>query len=167
MRITITKGRSEDWIHAQRNDGTIAEATFPKKGPVPHDAVHLFVERELRLAQGFWGMVAAGHHPEELLEIAKAAGHASAKRAGPPDAAIVQLLQAERIVECFEADLWGGGGAAADLIALARTACDTSYVPLPAVFDEPAAEWIGSALGEFARDWIAAAPGHAMVLDWE
>jgi hypothetical protein len=167
MDITITKGRLLDQIVITRADGSSAATTFAKKGPVPHDAVHWFVERELGLAQGFWGMVAAGRHPEEIGEIAKAAGHASASRAQVPDAAIVQLLQAERLVECFEADLWGGsGGAAADLIALAETACGYSYVPLPGL-DEVAVERIRAGLGQFARNWIAAPQGYAAVLEWE
>ncbi|WP_305016849.1 isocitrate lyase/phosphoenolpyruvate mutase family protein [Mycobacterium tuberculosis] len=42
------------------------ETTFPKKGFIPHDAVHVFVERELGLKDAFWGMVKAGRHPEEI-----------------------------------------------------------------------------------------------------
>lgn len=166
MRIAITKGQREDLIVLTRADGTRAETRFPKKGPVPHDAVHWFVERELGLQRGFWGMVAGGHHPAEIQEIAKAAGHASAKRAGVPDAEIVELLQAERIVECFEADLWGGGGATADLIAVAETACSYSQVPLPAL-DEAAVARIRTGLGAFASEWFAAPQGHCAVLEWE
>ena len=166
MEITIIKGRLLDQIAITRADGTSAATTFPKKGPVPHDAVHWFVERELEVAQGFWGMVAGGLHPEAIAEIAKTAGHASASRAQVPDAAIVELLQAERLVECFEADLWGGGGAAADLIALAETACGTSHVPLPKL-GTAAVERIRAGLGQFARDWIAAPQGYIAVLEWK
>lgn len=167
MRIEIAKGRNQDRIVLTRADGSRAETTFPHKGPVPHDAVHWFVERELGLRQGFWGMVAGGLHPEAIQEIAKAAGHASAKRAEVPDGKIVELLQAERVVECFEADLWGGGGAAAELIALADTACATSRVARPAALDEAAVERIRQGLGAFARAWIAAPQGHVAVLEWE
>ncbi|MCW1402199.1 hypothetical protein OKA06_07605 [Novosphingobium sp. MW5] len=93
MRIEITKGEKDDAIAVTRDDGSTAFTGFPKKGPVPHDGVHFFVEQELGLARGFWGMVSAGHHPEELAELAKAAGHASAKRFGDPDPAIIELLQ--------------------------------------------------------------------------
>jgi hypothetical protein len=166
MRIEITKRQSHDRIRVTRSDGSVAETTFPKKGPVPHDAVHWFVERELGLTHGFWGMVAAGRHPEEIGAIAKAAGHASASRAEVPDAAIVELLQAERLVECFEADLWGGGSNAADFLALAETACETSHVPLPQ-FKCQNIESVRDALGQFARTWIAAPDGHQVSLDWE
>lgn len=166
MRIEITKGQREDQIAIRRRDGTRADTSFPKKGPVPHDAVHWFVERELGLSRGFWGMVLAGAHPEEIAAIAKAAGHASAKRASTPSAEIVELLQAERIVECFEADLWSGGGRAQDLIGLAETACGYSAVPLPAI-DVAAVERIQFGIAVFAEDWMAAPQGHIAVLEWE
>lgn len=166
MRIEITKGQRADRIAVVRFDGSRVETVVSPKGPVPHDAVHWFVERELGLAQGFWGMIAAGCDPDDLLEIAKAGGHASAKRADIPAAQIVQLLQAERIVECFEADLWSGGGPAEHLIALAETACASSSVPLPAL-NVPAVERIQFSIAEFADEWVAAQQGHVAVLEWE
>ncbi len=167
MKIVITKGRGSDAIAITRADGTRADTTLSQKGPVPHDAVHWFVERAFALDRGFWGMVAAGHHPEDLLELAKAAGHASAKRAGVPDAAIVELLQAERIVECFEADLWSGGsGAEDDLLAMAQTACAASHVAMPAVPAGAVAQ-VREGLGRFAREWMAGAQGHTAQFDWE
>ncbi len=167
MKIAITKGRGSDAIAITRADGNRADTSLSQKGPVPHDAVHWFVERAFGLELGFWGMVAAGHHPEDLLELAKAAGHASAKRASLPDAAIVELIQAERIVECFEADLWSGGsGAEADLLAMAETACASSYVAMPAVPAGAVAQ-VREGLGRFAREWIAGPHGHAAQFEWE
>lgn len=167
MQITITKGRSEDTIALVRGDGSTAATRFPKKGPVPHDAVHWFVERGLGLKNGFWGLVAAGHHPEAIAEIAKAAGHASAKRAGIPDAIIVEALQAERIVECFEADLWSPGAAfdEAGFLAIAETACGYSHVPLPAIGPGALAA-VRNDLHAFAQDWIAAPEGHIARFAW-
>jgi hypothetical protein len=131
MDVTIIKGSSEDRISMIRADGSRAETTFAKKGPFPHDAVHYAVEKHLGLANGFWGMVAGGRDPEEISEIAKAAGHASAKRAEVPGAHIVELLQAERIVECFEADMWGRPAADDMLLETIAVACDYSHVPVP------------------------------------
>lgn len=167
MKIAITKWRGMDAIAITRADGTRADTRLPHKGPVPHDAVHWFVERAFALEQGFWGMVASGLHPEALQELAKAAGHASASRASVPDAEIVQLLQAERIVECFEADLWSGGsGAEADLLAMAATACADSHVAMPAV-PHGAVAAVREGLGHFAREWMAAGEGHVALLEWE
>ena len=169
MRIEITKGHRDDAIRIIRADGSMAATHFPKKGPVPHDAVHYFVERGLGLDDAFWGKIAAGAHPEELAALAKAAGHASASRAGDPDASIVELLQAERLVECFEAELWSMAGGEADdagLIAMAETACAASRVPLPALPSTKIAA-IRGPLGAFAADWSAAPQGHTVVLDWD
>lgn len=167
MEITITKGLSEDRIAICHADGRRVETTFPKKGFIPHDAVHVFVERELGLKNAFWGMVKAGRHPEEIAGIAKAAGHASASRNTVPDASIVELLQAERLVECFEADQWSGGsGAAADLIAMAEVACNTSHVPLPGL-DAAQVAAIRSHITAFAGEWMAAPLGHVARFDWE
>ena len=166
MQITFTKGQREDWIAIVRADGSRAETRFPHKGPVPHDAVHLFVEAGFGLKHGFWGMVGSGVHPEELLEIAKAAGHASASRAGEPDANIVELLQAERLVEVFEADLWSGShGDEAELLDIGLTACAYSHVPLPNV-QAGAVERIQLAIAEFADSWTAAPVGHNAEFSW-
>lgn len=168
MQITFTKGNREDFIAILRGDGTRAETRFPHKGPVPHDAVHLLVEAELGLRCGFWGMVAEGRHPEELAELAKLGGHASAKRAEVPAEEIVELLQAERLVEVFEADLWGGQqGDCADLVALGATACDYSHVAVPETFDAAAATRIRKRLAELAQNWVAAPHGHAALYEWE
>lgn len=166
MQITFTKGQREDWITIVRDDGSRAETQFPHKGPVPHDAVHLFVEAGLGLGRAFWGMIAGGRHPEELAELAKAAGHASAKRASVPDASIVELLQAERLVEVFEADLWSGGtGEEAALLDLGRTACAYSHVALPEVPPQAVAQ-IRAAIGDFARDWAATPVGQRAEFSW-
>ena len=112
------------------------------------------------------GHVAAGHHPEELGALAKAAGHASASRAEVPGAEIVQLIQAERLVECFEADLWSGGGDAATLLDIARTACGYSHVPMPPI-DAEAIERIRTDLSQFAAEWTAAPHGYCAALQWK
>lgn len=165
MRIDITKGRGEDAILIVRDDGSRVETRFPHKGPVPHDAVHLFVERGLGLGEGFWGQVARGTHPEAIAAMAKAGGHASASRNAIPDPAIVEMIQAERLVECFEADLWDGGGADQDLLAVAAAGCAASKVPMPAV-DEAAIGRIRGEITRFAEMWQAAPVGHVARLEW-
>ena len=167
MEITITKGQTEDRIVIIRDPGDRIDTRFPKKGHIPHDAVHLFVEGELGLKQAFWGMIAGGRHPDEIAGIAKAAGHASAARNTVPDPAIVELLQAERLVECFGADRWSGGsGPVAELLAMAEVACNASHVPLP-VIAAAQVEAIRSQIADFARAWMAAPQGHVARFEWE
>lgn len=165
MIIRITKGSGEDHIAIERADGTRAETRFPWKGPVPHDAVHVIVERELGLAGAFWGLVAGGLHPEEIQGLAKAGGHASASRAGVPDAGIVELLQAERLVECYEALLWGGGGTLADVLAMAEPSCASSHVACPTI-SAVRHEAILAEVAALADEWRAAPPGHLREWAW-
>jgi len=166
MRITITKGEREDRIEAVRADGSSVQTSFPHKGPIPHDAVHYYVESALQLSDAFWGTVAAGQHPEVVADIAKAGGHASAKRATGADDSIVRLVQAERVVECFEADLWSGGTTSPQMIRDAILAgCEQSLVPPMEVGDETIAV-IQSRLKDLVSRWPAAKPGERLVLDW-
>jgi len=165
LTITLTKGPRDDGIAIARADGSSAETRFPHKGPVPHDAVHYFVERGLDLPQAFCGLIAEGRHPEEIAALAKAQGHASAARAQVPGADIVQLLQAERLVECFEAQLWAHAAPDAAFMDIARVACETSHVPLPLVtLDQCGA--VMDEIFDFAKTWMAAAVGHAATLEW-
>ena len=165
LTITITKGQRDDHIAIVRADDTTAQTRFPHKGPVPHDAVHYFVERGLDLPGAFWGLIAQGRHPEEIAALAKAQGHASAARAQVPGADIVQLLQAERLVECFEAQLWAQAAPDAAFLDVARVACESSHVPLPPI----SLDQCGVVMGEifdFARSWMAAPVGYVATLEW-
>lgn len=165
MLATFTKGLKEDFIRFARKSGDAVETRFPHKGIVPHDAVHFFVEGQLRMARGFWGMVAEGVHPEYILELAKAAGHASASRCTMPDPGIVELIQAERIVECFEADLWTSAGTAADLRAMAEVACAASHVPM-LLMDDDAIVAIRVRLTRFGMAWLDLDTGGSLNLHW-
>ena len=167
MRITITKGEKVDRLDMERADGSRASTSFPHKGPIPHDFVHYAVESELGFRRGFWGLVESGHHPQEVQEIAKAAGHASAKRAQVPSDDFVDAIQAERIVEAFEADHWSGGtGDPAGIIHMANVGCEQSFVR-PAPMDELAVERIRSRIADFMGRWSALAPGESIALEWQ
>lgn len=166
MRIEIIKGVREDGVAVTRRDGTSAGFAFPKKGPRPHDAFHYCVERELGLRQGFWGMVAGGMDPTAVGALAAAGGHASASRAGPPDAGIVELVQAERLVECFEAESWSGGADNAAIIAMANAGWHASLVP-PIALEDAAIDAIRAAITDMARQWDALAAGQAISFEWE
>ncbi|WP_088307868.1 hypothetical protein [Novosphingobium sp. B 225] len=161
MRVTIIHTPRECRIAIVRDDGSRADTTFPHKGPFPHDAMHFVVERVMGMRRAFWGMVAAGQHPEELSELAKLAGHASASRASMPQDHIVELLQAERLVECFEADLWGGAGDPETLRSVYRAACGSSQVPCPDLSDAAIAA-IRAEIAVLQEQWRSG----QLVLDW-
>lgn len=165
MRIAITKGQAEDRVAIERPDGSRVAFSFPKKGPTPHDAYHLFAEQELGMARGFWGLVASGMDPSEVGALAAAGGHASANRAQVPDDGIVQLLQAERLVEAFEAESWVGGDDDDGIMAMAEAGWAASHVTPPAgvAAHLPA---IRRAIQNFALAWQSLPCGDSLTLKW-
>ncbi len=166
MNIELVKAAKGAVIRVLRDDGSTAESFLPAKGPVPHDAVHYFVERELGCDNAFWGLVAAGHHPEAIADLAKASGHASAKRADIPAADFVAAIQVERIVEAFEADHWSGGsGDPAGIVAMARSGCEQSNVA-PVDLGPAQVERIRRGIADFAAGWAELPQGGSMPLAW-
>ncbi|PQA87039.1 hypothetical protein [Hyphococcus luteus] len=165
MIIEIAKLAEHDDIHITRDDGSTAETTFPKKGLFPHDAVHVVVEEALDLNNAFWGMIAQGKHPEDIQALAKEAGHASAKRACEPDPSIIELLQAERIVECFEAELWSAPSDLGTLQGVIDAACASSFVATVSLDEKTAAE-IRTRLSRLNQEWLPAPLGKTMTFVW-
>lgn len=165
MQILITKGERADWIEARRDDGSIVRESMPHKGPVAHDLVHYVVETVLGIDRGFWGLVAAGNAPDRIAEMAKEAGHSSAKRAEKPDPQFVQAIQVERIVEAFEAESWSQGYDNDSLRAMAQAGCNQSLVSCPGL-DDDSIERARAKLGALAARWATLAVGETLALDW-
>jgi len=111
-------------------------------------------------------MVAKGHSPADIQEIAKQAGHASASRAQTPGEHIVQLLQAERLVECFESDAWGAPADIETFISIANTACEASFIPMPALTPQ-SIDAVRTRIAEFQSIWLVAMVGHVAEFQWE
>lgn len=153
IAVDIAKGAREDRVTVTRPDGAKASFQFPKKGPLPHDAVHYVVESVMGLQQAFWGRIAAGQSPDAIQQVAHAGGHPSAKRAGAPLPDIIEMLQAERLVECLEADAWSGGvGDLATFNDVYAAACAQSGVaPLP--LEEEDLSRLRAGMQELARQW--------------
>ncbi|WP_369025893.1 hypothetical protein [Qipengyuania sp. RANM35] len=166
MRIVLTKGSTSDNVAIERDDGSRAGFDFPKKGPVPHDAFHFFVEHELGMAHGFWGLVASGMDPEAVGAMAAEAGHASAKRAQMPHDHIVELLQAERLVECFEAESWAGASDDEGIMAMAEPGWAASHVP-PVDGVRAKLGSIRDGIAGFAANWHALPPKGSLTLEWK
>ncbi|MEM9387952.1 MAG: hypothetical protein AAGA68_23055 [Pseudomonadota bacterium] len=129
------KGKTCDLIKVVRDNGAVDISEFPKKGVVPHDAVHWIVERHMGMVAGFWGTVFSGVGLDAVADRTRAGGHASSTRAVAPDATIVELVQAERLVECFEADMWSVPSAPEVFRDVLRAACLQSQVAAPAITD--------------------------------
>lgn len=165
MRIEITKGKVDDEIRILREDGSVAITRFPKKGPFPHDLVHAVVEEAIGLRHAFWGMISDGRHPEEIGALASALGHSSAAKPHEPDPSIIELIQAERLVECFEAEIWGSPASLEDLQSVADAAFSASLVPRIELSLKSVAS-IRARLSALRAEWDALPVSGTLSCDW-
>ena len=147
MQLTFTKraGKYDDLLIER--DGHPPEAIVcPKQGIVPHDMVHYAVESELA-HRGFLSHVADGAAPAF----------------GVTGGAIEEAV--ERLVETFQAELWGGRVTPADLIATYEHACGArGHVAAPITPDDVAA--IRTRLATLGHDWAQVPVNGALTLDF-
>ena len=71
MRVTFPRlpDHERAWALVERDDGVVYRLYGGTAGPrLPHDIMHLVVERELRIKDGIWAGIAAGEpsHPPGL-----------------------------------------------------------------------------------------------------
>lgn len=165
MLIELVKGTTHDTLRIERADGSRAEAQVSKKGPLPHDGVHFAVETGLGFRRGFFGLIAEGRHPDEIAGFASAMGHSSAAKAHAPDLSIIELLQAERLVECFEAEVWGGPADLETLQSVADAAFSASLAPR-VVLTENGVSAVRSGLEQLKADWLRLPQGGTLCYDW-
>jgi len=106
MKLTFTKrdGKYDDLL-IERSTGRDETIRCPKQGIIPHDMVHFAVESTL-VHRGFLTLVADGN------------AAAFATKGGESEEAI------ERLVETFQAEMWGGRVPGSDLLATYEHACD-------------------------------------------
>jgi hypothetical protein len=147
MRLTFTKRDGKhDELLIERPDAPPATIPCPKQGIIPHDMVHYAVESTLG-RRGFLALVADGE--------------ADGFRAGGGD--IEESV--ERLVESFQAEMWGGRVAAADLIATYEHACGARGHPAAPVSAEDVAA-IRERLDALTADWAEVPVNGSLVLEY-
>jgi hypothetical protein len=134
MRLTFTKrGGKYDDLVIERADRAADIIQCPKQGIIPHDMVHYAVEGVLS-HRGFLGLVADG----------EAAAYTTT--GGDSEEAI------ERLVECFQAEMWGGRVSAEDLLATYEHACESrGHAAVPVSAEDITA--IRGRLDELSEQW--------------
>lgn len=134
MNLTFVKrsGKFDDLTIA-RADGTSETIPCPKQGIIPHDMVHYAVESVLA-ARGFLSLVSEGQHATY----------------GTIGAGEEEAL--ERLVETFQAEMWGGRVSAADLIATYEHACASRGHGVVAISVRDI-EAVRARLDALAREW--------------
>jgi hypothetical protein len=146
MRLTFTKrdGKHDDLL-IERGDQSSETIRCPKQGIIPHDMVHYAVESTLA-HRGFLSLVADG----------KAASFATA--GAETEEAI------ERLVESFQAEMWGGRVPAEDLLATYELACDARGHPsAPITIAE--VESIRARLDDLTDRWAAVPLNGSLTVD--
>src|SRR5262245_19149359 len=147
MRLTFTKryGKYDDLL-IERPAGPAETIRCPKQGIIPHDMVHYAVESTLAHG-GFLGLVADG----EAARFETAGGDS--------EEAI------ERLVESFQAEMWGGRVPAEDLLATYELACEArGHSPVPGSIDD--VERIRASLDDLTAKWAAVPPNASLTIEF-
>jgi len=146
MRLTFTKrGGKHDDLVIDREGRPPDRISCPKQGIIPHDMVHYAVECTLA-HRGFLGLVADG------------AAAAFETAGGESEEAI------ERLVETFQAEMWGGRVPSADFLATYEHACDSRGHAAVAVSAEDV-EAIRARLDELTDKWAAVGVNESLRLE--
>lgn len=146
MRLTFTKrdGKYDD-LAVEREARAVETIRCPKQGIIPHDMVHHAVESVLA-HRGFLGLVAEG------------ASSAYTTLGGDSEEAV------ERLVEVFQAEMWGGRVAAADLLATYEHACGArGHARVPVSAED--VEAVRARLDDLSERWSQVPVGGALTLE--
>jgi hypothetical protein len=145
MRIQFTKQSGKrDLMTCFRIDGTTTSCPMPKQGILPHDFVHYVVEDMLNLRQGFWGILAIG------VGFPNSEPPWDAADFNLPD--LTEALQAESLVECFQAEMWNDFQASENFAEILQVTCQARNVPTPKISLEQL-EQVRSRLQAFSQQW--------------
>jgi hypothetical protein len=153
MLVRFTKGpvaAQADELVCVRPDGTRTESSLPRRGILPHEAFHFVIETTLGWHDALFGELARGGS----LSAATARTH------GSPSAWTknTQARQTEALVECLEAEQWGGPNDPATFAEMLVLACRRQGVSPPDVLSEEI-DRIRINLREFGAAWRPLAPG--------
>lgn len=160
MKIRFTKcSGPQDWMECIRDDGTSTRCPMPKQGILPHDFVHYVVEDMLNLGRGFHGILAMG---------------IGFPRSAPPwDAAefevgdLTEALQAESLVECFQAEMWNGFDVSESFWEILQITCSQRSVSAPKNITDNDLQKVRSRLQAYSEEWNALAIGETLEVVFE
>ena len=156
MLVRFTKGPAAakaDALTCVRPDGTTTWCELPRQGILPHDAFHFVVETALGWREAFFGQVARGASLNQVS--AKLHGEKIDWSKNTP------ALHSELLVECLQAEQWGGAADPATLAETLAVTCRRRGVPPPEVTPDELG-CVRVALREFGAAWRPLAPGQSL-----
>jgi hypothetical protein len=156
MLVRFTKGAvvaKADTLTCVRDDGSVTTGPMPRQGILPHDAFHFVVESTLGWREAFFGQVARGVALDQI----------AAKKAGRKTdwAPLTQALQSESLVECLQAEQWGGAAAPGLFFETLAVTCRRRGVA-PPVLSEGELTNIRTALRDFGAAWRPLRPTESL-----
>jgi hypothetical protein len=153
MIVRFIKGgvaAKADQVTCVREDGSVTSGPMPRQGILPHDAFHFVVETTLGWRDAFFGQIARGVTLDQL----------TAKRTGKKTdwSQWTQALQAESLVECLQAEQWGGAATPELFRRTLGVTCGRRGVATPAI-GAADLQRVRLALREFGAAWRPLPPG--------
>jgi len=165
MQITFIRTSERDYaIRCTCDDGAVlAVRTYDRPLGLPHDLAHYVVERELGLAWGFWGLVAAGATFTSVMRcVGRTRPHHREEGQWLIKQHRVDLTEAEALVGGLLDGWRGGTGAEAAYRAVVarcwrRTDASPSREQVVRVY---------MALSQMETQWLSLDQGATLTVDW-
>jgi hypothetical protein len=145
MLVRFTKGpvaARADLLTCVRRDRSITSGEMPRQGVLPHDVIHFVVETTLGWREAFFGAIARGVSLD----------HIASRKSRTDWSQWPQALQAESLVECLQAEQWGGSADPLSFRRILATACRVRGVAVPVLSPEDLRR-VRAALREFGAAW--------------
>jgi hypothetical protein len=154
MLVRFTKAAATaDTLTCVRPDGSATTLEMARQGILPHEAFHFVVEGALGWRDAFFGRIAQGRPAEEVRSLL----HGERVQRSN----IAQGLQAESLIECLQAEQWGGANDPADFAQSLVAACRRRGVPPPEITADEL-DAVRTALREFGAAWRPLAAGASL-----
>jgi hypothetical protein len=164
VRFVRTAGQP-DRVYVRRSNGSELSWSFPSFGAdLPHDLVHLVVERAFGVKNGFWGRVDAGVDPLRVNAMAnRTGGPIRDKYAGFGDD-LSELLLAEALANLS----WPIPELTdSDRMKMAEAECAKHGLSLPASVTIDSLGTVRAELDELRKRWRALIPKGTLELTFE
>jgi hypothetical protein len=129
--VRFTKGpvvSQVDTLTCVRPDGSTTTSDMRRQGILPHEAFHFVIESTLGWRDALFGEIARGATVRQVTTVLHGQQGEWKKN--------TQGRQAEAMVECLEAEQWGGASDPATFAEMLVLACRRRGVPPPDITPE-------------------------------
>jgi len=168
MRVTFPRLPDNEAACAvvERDDGVVYRLMSGRSGPgLPHDIVHLVVERELGIADGIWGGIAAGMVLRSMRHVrGRRPPHVGDRSARLKRAYRDRILRSEMLGNLVETIAALDNPSAGEIRRL--TGIKLSVLPMAAPPSPEVLAAAARALQVEAARWARLRPGEELRYDW-